>query len=223
MAATAVALKDVSLDDKYTATDGRVFLTGIQALIRLPLMQHQRDKAAGLNTGGFISGYRGSPLGGLDLNLWRAKKFLKENQIHFEPGLNEDLAMTAVLGTQQLNFFPDATVDGVFGMWYGKGPGLDRSGDALRHGNAHGSYKNGGVLICVGDDHAASSSTVVHQTDHIFSSVMMPLLFPSSVQEMLDYGLLGWAMSRYSGCWVGFKSVAEVAERGLVARSLWGR
>ena len=212
MAASALKLKDVSLDDKYTATNGAVFLTGIQALIRLPMMQRQRDVAAGLNTGGFITGYRGSPLGALDLNLWRARKFLEDNHIKFEPGLNEDLAMTAVMGSQQLNLFPKARYEGVFSMWYGKGPGVDRCGDVLRHGNAHGSSPHGGVLLCAGDDHVAISSTLPHQTDHMFASVMSPLLYPAHVQDILDFGLLGWAMSRYSGCWVGFKSIAEVVE-----------
>ena len=212
MAASALELKDVSLDDKYTAAQGAVFLTGIQALIRLPMMQRQRDVAAGLNTGGFITGYRGSPLGALDLNLWRAGKFLADNHIHFEPGLNEDLAMTAVMGSQQLNLFPKARYDGVFSMWYGKGPGVDRCGDVLRHGNAHGSSPHGGVLLCAGDDHIATSSTLPHQTDHNFASVMSPLLYPAHVQDILDFGLLGWAMSRYSGCWVGFKTIAEVVE-----------
>ena len=212
MAAMAATLKEAKLDDRYTAKEGRVFLTGIQALVRLPMMQRQLDLAAGLNTAGFISGYRGSPLGGFDLTLWRTRQHLKDNHIHFEPGLNEDLAMTAVLGSQQLNLFPHANYDGVFGLWYGKGPGLDRSGDALRHGNNHGTSPYGGVLVCVGDDHTASSSTVVHQTDHIFTSVMSPLLFPANVQDMIDFGLMGWAMSRFSGCWVGLKVVAEIAE-----------
>ncbi len=212
MAVTAATLQDAKLDDRYTQNEGRVFLTGIQALVRLPMMQRQIDLAAGLNTAGFISGYRGSPLGGFDLTLWRTRQHLKDNHIHFQPGLNEDLAMTSVLGSQQLNLFPGANYDGVFGLWYGKGPGLDRSGDALRHANNHGTSPNGGVLVCVGDDHTASSSTVVHQTDHIFASVMSPLLFPANVQDMIDFGLLGWAMSRFSGCWVGFKVIAEVAE-----------
>jgi indolepyruvate ferredoxin oxidoreductase len=212
MAATALKLADAKLDDRYTATEGRVFLTGIQALVRLPMMQRQLDLAAGLNTAGFISGYRGSPLGGFDLTLWRTRQHLKDNHIHFEPGLNEDLAMTAVLGSQQLNLFPHANYDGVFGLWYGKGPGLDRSGDALRHANSHGTSPHGGVLVCVGDDHTASSSTLVHQTDHIFTSMMVPVLFPANVQDMIDFGLMGWAMSRFSGCWTGFKVIAEVAE-----------
>ena len=202
----------VTLDDKYALEEGRVFLSGIQALVRLPMMQRQRDLAEGLNTAGFVSGYRGSPLGGLDQNLWRAKGFLEKNQIRFQPGVNEDLAMTAVWGSQQLNLFPGAKYDGVVAMWYGKGPGVDRCGDVLRHGNAAGTSPHGGVLICAGDDHAASSSTLPHQTDHNFVAAMVPILYPANVQEVLDYGLWGWAMSRYSGCWVAFKSVAEVVE-----------
>ena len=208
----ALPLRKVTLEDKYELEEGRVFLTGIQALVRLPMMQRQRDLAAGLNTGGFISGYRGSPLGGLDMNLWRAQKYLERHHIKFEPGVNEDLAMTSVWGSQQLPLFPDAAYDGVFAMWYGKGPGVDRCGDVLKHGNAAGSSKYGGVLICAGDDHGASSSTLPHQSDHMFMAAMVPVLYPANVQEMLDYGLMGWAMSRYTGAWVAFKSVAEVVE-----------
>jgi len=207
-----MALAAVSLDDKYTAEAGRMFLTGVQALIRLPMMQRQRDVAAGLNTAGFISGYRGSPLGALDLGLWRAQRFLKQNHIEFQPGLNEDLAATAIWGSQQLNLFPGAKYDGVFAMWYGKGPGVDRCGDVFRHANASGTSRHGGVLVVAGDDHVASSSTLPHQTDHVFVSAMMPLLYPAGVQDILDFGMLGWAMSRYSGCWVGLKSVAETVE-----------
>jgi indolepyruvate ferredoxin oxidoreductase len=202
----------VTLEDKYTLERGRVYLTGIQALVRLPLMQRWLDRARGLNTAGFISGYRGSPLGGLDQNLWRAKKYLEENHIKFEPGLNEDLALTSIWGSQQLNLFPGAKYDGVFAMWYGKGPGVDRIIDALRHANTAGTSKHGGVLVCAGDDHGAASSTIPHQTDHNFISVMMPVLFPANTQEILDYGLFGWAMSRYSGCYVALKCVAENVE-----------
>ena len=208
----ATPQRKVTLEDKYELEEGRVFLTGIQALVRLPMMQRQRDLAAGLDTGGFISGYRGSPLGVLDMNLWRAQKYLERHHIKFEPGVNEDLAMTAVWGSQQLPLFPDAAKDGVFAMWYGKGPGVDRCGDVMKHGNAAGSSKHGGVLICAGDDHGASSSTLPHQSDHMFMAAMVPVLYPANVQEMLDYGLMGWAMSRYTGAWVGFKTVAEVVE-----------
>jgi indolepyruvate ferredoxin oxidoreductase len=201
-----------SLDDKYTATTGRVFLTGTQALIRLPMLQRERDLATGLNTAGFISGYRGSPLGNLDLGLWKAKQHLAEHHITFQPGLNEDMAATAVWGSQQVNLFPGAQYDGVFGMWYGKGPGVDRCGDVFRHANAAGSSKFGGVLVIAGDDHAAKSSTLPHQTEHFFKAVMMPVLYPANVQEYLDFGLHGWAMSRYSGCWVAFKALADTVE-----------
>ena len=202
----------VSLDDKYTMESGRVFLTGIQALVRLPLMQRQRDVANGLHTGCFISGYRGSPLGALDQQLWQAKPFIEKNHIHFEPGVNEDLAATAVWGSQQLNLFPDANYDGIFSMWYAKGPGVDRSGDALRHGNLAGSSKHGGALLLAGDDHTCKSSTTAHQTEFGFKDVMIPVLNPSGVQEFIDMGIHGWAMSRYSGCWVAFKVVAETAD-----------
>jgi indolepyruvate ferredoxin oxidoreductase len=205
-------LVPISLDDKYTLESGRVFLNGFQALARLPMMQRERDLAAGLNTAGFISGYRGSPLGGLDLTLWKAGKHLESHHIKFQPGINEDLAATAIWGTQQVNLHPGAKYDGVFAMWYGKGPGVDRCGDVFRHANAAGSARHGGVLVVAGDDHAARSSTVPHQTEHIFKAMMMPVLAPSSVQEYLDFGLHGWALSRYSGCWVAFKAVADTVE-----------
>ncbi|SLN35358.1 indolepyruvate ferredoxin oxidoreductase family protein [Oceanibacterium hippocampi] len=215
MSASAEALvapQTVSLDDKYLLPRGVVYLTGTQALVRLPLLQRQIDLANGLNTAGFISGYRGSPLGGYDQELWRARPHLKENHVVFQPGLNEDLAATAVWGSQQVNLYKDATYDGVFGIWYGKGPGVDRSGDVFRHGNAAGSSKHGGVLVIAGDDHAAVSSTLAHQSDHNFASWMMPVLHPATVQEFLDYGVLGFAMSRFSGCWVGFKAISETVE-----------
>ncbi|MEZ5614991.1 MAG: indolepyruvate ferredoxin oxidoreductase family protein [Rhodocyclaceae bacterium] len=202
----------VDLDTKYTLETGRVYLTGTQALARLPMMQRSRDLAAGLNTAGFVSGYRGSPLGGLDQTLWRAKKHLDAHHIRFQPGVNEDLAATAIWGTQQVNLFPGAKYDGVFSMWYGKGPGVDRCGDVFRHANAAGTSTFGGVLAVAGDDHAARSSTVAHQTEHLFKAVMMPVLAPSGVQDYLDLGLHGWAMSRYSGCWVAFKAVADTIE-----------
>ena len=202
----------VTLDDKYTLESGRIFLTGTQALVRLALMQQQRDRAEGLNTGGYITGYRGSPLGGLDQQLWQAKRFLEKNSVVFRPGLNEDLAATAVWGTQQANLFGDATVDGVYAMWYGKGPGVDRCGDVFRHGNMAGSSRNGGVLLLAGDDHAAKSSTAAHQCEYAFMDAMIPVLSPAGVQEFLDFGLYGWALSRYSGCWVGFKCVGETVE-----------
>jgi indolepyruvate ferredoxin oxidoreductase len=203
---------DYTLDTRYTRTDGRIYLSGIQALVRLPLMQAQRDKLSGLNTGGFISGYRGSPLGGLDQAFWKAKKHLKASGVEFAAGLNEDLAATAVWGSQQLNLFPGAKVDGAFAMWYGKGPGVDRSGDVFKHANAAGTSKHGGVLVLAGDDHACRSSTLPHQSEHEFISAMMPVLNPAGVQDILDMGILGWALSRYTGRWVGFKTIAETVE-----------
>ncbi|MCL5042162.1 MAG: indolepyruvate ferredoxin oxidoreductase family protein [Gammaproteobacteria bacterium] len=206
----------LSLDDKYTQKSGLQLMTGIQALVRLPLMQRQRDLAAGLNTAGFISGYRGSPLGSLDQALWRARTHLKDHHTHFQPGVNEELAATSIWGTQQVNIFEGATYDGVFGMWYGKGPGVDRSGDVFRHANAAGTSQFGGVLAVAGDDHGARSSSLPHQTEHIFKAVMMPVLAPSGVQEYLDYGIHGWAMSRYSGCWVALKAVADTVESAAI-------
>ncbi len=205
-------LRAVTLDDKYALERGRVFLTGVQALVRLPILQRQRDAAAGLNTAGFVSGYRGSPLGGLDQALFRAKKFLDQHHVVFQPGVNEDLAATALWGSQQVNLFRGAKYDGVFGLWYGKGPGVDRCGDVFRHANAAGTSRHGGVIVCAGDDHAAKSSTLPHQTDHVFKAVMMPVLYPASVQEYLDLGVHGYAMSRYSGCWVAFKCVTDIVE-----------
>src|SRR5258706_10546988 len=209
---TSPALREVALDDKYELDSGRVYLTGAQAFVRLLILQRQRDKLAGLNTAGFVSGYRGSPLGALDQSLWKAQKFLDRANIKFQPGLNEDLAATSIWGSQQVNLHPGAKVDGVFAMWYGKGPGVDRCGDVFKHANMAGTSKHGGVLVLAGDDHAAKSSTLPHQSDHQFSAAMMPVLYPSSVQEILDLGLHGWAMSRYSGCWVGFKCVADTVE-----------
>jgi indolepyruvate ferredoxin oxidoreductase len=200
------------LDDKYVLEQGRVFLTGTQALVRLPMMQRARDLKAGLNTAGFISGYRGSPLGGFDKELWSAKRFLKERHIHFQPGVNEDLAATACWGSQQVNLFEGALYDGVFAIWYGKGPGVDRSGDVFKHGNNAGTSQHGGVLVLAGDDHAAKSSTAAHQSDFAFMDAMIPVLHPAGVQEILDYGLLGIAMSRYAGLWVAMKTIAETVD-----------
>ncbi|HET9339517.1 MAG TPA: indolepyruvate ferredoxin oxidoreductase family protein, partial [Casimicrobiaceae bacterium] len=208
------ALRDVSLDDKYALATGRVYLTGIQAFVRLLILQQQRDKLAGLNTGGFVSGYRGSPLGGLDQALWSAKPFLERANVTFQPGLNEDLAATSIWGTQQVNLHPGATVDGVYAMWYGKGPGVDRCGDVFKHANFAGTSRHGGVLVLAGDDHAAKSSTLPHQSEHIFKACCIPVLNPSNVQDYLDLGLHGIAMSRYSGCWIAFKCVTDVVESG---------
>ncbi|KRG72100.1 indolepyruvate ferredoxin oxidoreductase family protein [Pseudoxanthomonas dokdonensis] len=203
---------DYTLDHKYTRRDGRIYLSGVQALVRLPLMQRLRDQAQGLNTAGFISGYRGSPLGGFDLELWRARKHLDAAAVKFVPGLNEDLGATMVWGTQQTNLFPGAKVDGVYAMWYGKGPGVDRCGDVFKHGNAAGTSRHGGVLALAADDHACRSSTLPHGSEDEFVSAMMPVLNPAGVQDILDMGLVGWAMSRYTGRWVGFKTIAETVE-----------
>ena len=207
-----MTLRTVSLDDKYALERGVAYLSAPQALVRLMMLQRERDRAAGLNTAGFVSGYRGSPLGGVDLAFTRAAQHLERHDIRFQPGLNEDLAATAVWGTQQLGLFPGAKRDGVFALWYGKGPGVDRSGDVLRHGNSAGSAPHGGVLLATGDDPAARSTTVADQTDHIYKALMIPILAPASVQEILDLGLHGYAMSRFSGCWVALKLVADVAE-----------
>ena len=211
-----MALAQVSLDDRYALERGRVLMTGIQALVRLPMLQRQRDRAAGLNTAGFISGYRGSPLGGLDQALWRARRFLEKQDIVFQPGINEDLGATAVWGSQQVGLFPGAKKDGVFALWYAKGPGVDRSLDVLKHGNHAGTSRLGGVLVVAGDDHAAKSSTLPHQSDHVFAAAVIPVLNPSGVQDYLDLGIHGWAMSRYSGCWVAFKAVTDTVESTAV-------
>ncbi|GLS31200.1 indolepyruvate ferredoxin oxidoreductase [Mesorhizobium albiziae] len=200
------------LDDRYLKAEGRVFMTGTQALVRVALDQARRDRAAGLDTAGFISGYRGSPLGGVDLELWRAEKLVAENRIEFLPAVNEDLAATAVLGSQQVETNPDRTVEGVFGLWYGKGPGVDRAGDALKHGNAYGSSPHGGVLVVAGDDHGCVSSSMPHQSDVAFMAWFMPTLNPASVAEYLAFGEYGYALSRFSGMWVGFKAISETVE-----------
>jgi len=206
------ALKDVTLDDKYVVEQGRAFMSGTQALVRLPMLQRERDRRAGLETAGFVSGYRGSPLGSLDQSLWKAREHLKKHQIVFQPGLNEDLAATSIWGTQQLDLNHQSRVRGVFSMWYGKGPGVDRCGDVFKHANAAGTSRHGGVLALAGDDHGAKSSTLPHQSDHIFKACGLPVFYPATVQEYLDLGLHGWAMSRWSGLWVAMKTVTEVVE-----------
>jgi indolepyruvate ferredoxin oxidoreductase len=211
-----MTLAHVSLDDKYDLSKRRIFATGYQALVRLTLMQKELDRRAGLNTAGYISGYRGSPLGGLDLQFMRAKRWLERSDVLFEPGLNEDLAATAVWGTQQAELRGEGKFDGVFGMWYGKGPGVDRCGDVFRHANFAGSSKHGGVLALMGDDHTAESSTTAHQSEYHFVDVMIPILNPAGVQEFLDYGLIGWAMSRYCGTWVALKCMHETVESTAV-------
>ncbi|MGD9861944.1 MAG: indolepyruvate ferredoxin oxidoreductase family protein [Pseudodonghicola sp.] len=206
------AFRSYRLEDRYDDITGRVFLTGTQALARIMMDQARRDRAAGLNTAGFVSGYRGSPLGGLDLELWRARKRLEADRITFMPAVNEDLGATAVLGAQQASLDPDCEVEGVFSMWYGKGPGVDRSGDALKHGNAYGSAPKGGVLVVAGDDHGCVSSSMPHQSDVAFMAWFMPTLNPASVAEYLEFGEYGFALSRYSGTWVGFKAISETVE-----------
>jgi len=213
----AVVLRDVSLDDKYRSQSGRIYLTGTQALVRLAIMQRERDLAAGLNTAGFISGYRGSPLGMFDFGLWKARKLLEKAHVVFRPGVNEDLAATAVWGTQQVGFFPGAKYDGVFAIWYGKGPGVDRSSDALRHGARAGASKHGGVLVVAGDDHPGKSSSICNHSEPLLAALGIPTLYPSNVQEILDFGMHGWAMSRYSGMWTGFKTVNETVEMTATA------
>jgi indolepyruvate ferredoxin oxidoreductase len=207
------ALETVSLDDKYALEHGRALMSGVQALVRLPMLQKKRDAMAGLNTGGFISGYRGSPLGGYDQALWQAKKHLAAQNIQFVPGVNEELAATAVWGSQQLDLYPKSKkFDGVFGIWYGKGPGVDRCSDVFKHANMAGTSKHGGVIALAGDDHIAKSSTAAHQSDHIFKACGLPVFFPCSVQDILDMGLHAFAMSRFAGVWSGMKTIQEIVE-----------
>ncbi len=208
-----LANSELTLDSRYVDLDGPVLLSGVQALVRVLLEQARLDRAAGHHTAGLASGYRGSPLGGLDQELWRRQKLLTAHDIRFQPGLNEDLAVTMLWGTQQLDAFPGKRVDGVFGMWYGKGPGVDRSGDALRCANMMGTSALGGVLAVSGDDHGAHSSTYPHQTEHVFEGVMMPILHPADVQDIVDLGLAGIALSRYAGLWTALKTTAETAEQ----------
>ena len=208
------ALDTVTLDDKYALDRGLAFMSGVQALVRLPMLQRQRDQQQGKNTAGFISGYRGSPLGGYDQALWKAKDHLQTQHIHFQPGVNEELAATALWGTQQLGFAPPGSnkFDGVFGIWYGKGPGVDRCSDVFKHANMAGTSRHGGVIAIAGDDHVAKSSTAAHQSDHIFKACGLPVFFPSGVQDILDMGLHAFAMSRFSGLWSGMKTIQEVVE-----------
>ena len=205
---------EMTLMDRYESDEGWLYMTGMQALVRLPIQQRLRDTAAGINSGGYISGYRGSPVGRYDIELWSAEKYLKQQNIVFRAGVNEDLAATAIWGSQYVGAFPGNKVDGVFGIWYGKGPGVDRSGDPLRHANQAGSGKFGGVLAIAGDDHGAKSSTVANYSDLNFVAAGIPVLYPANAQELLDFGLHGLAMSRYSGCWTGMKVVTDVVEGG---------
>ncbi len=200
---------DFTLNERFEKEHGVIFLSGVQALTRLLLEQHRRDRRAGLDTGGFVSGYRGSPLGGLDQVLWREQARLKTHRIHFQPGINEELAATAVWGSQQVGLFPGARVDGVFGLWYGKAPGLDRAGDAIRHANAAGVSERGGVLLVVGDDHGCKSSTLPSHSELALKDLGIPVLNPANVQDVLDFGLFGWALSRYCGCWAGLIALAD--------------
>ena len=209
---TAMQSSTDLLLDKYDADSGRVFLSGTQALVRLPLVQSRLDRQAKRNTAGFISGYRGSPLGTYDTELWRAAAALADHNVVFQPGVNEDLAATAIWGTQQLNLFPGAKHDGVFSLWYGKGPGVDRSGDAFKHANLAGTAPYGGVLVAFGDDHGAKSSTAAHQSEQALIAAMIPILNPSTIEDILKFGIFGWAMSRYAGVWVGLKCVNELVE-----------
>jgi indolepyruvate ferredoxin oxidoreductase len=213
------ALETVTLDDKYSLDYGRAFMSGVQALVKLPMLQRQRDALQGKNTAGFISGYRGSPLGGYDQALWKARKYLEAQNVVFQPGVNEELAATALWGTQQLGFAPAGTqkFDGVFGIWYGKGPGVDRCSDVFKHANMAGTTPWGGVIAVAGDDHVAKSSTAAHQSDHIFKACGLPVFFPTSVQEILDLGVHALAMSRYAGVWSGMKTIQEIVESSATA------
>ena len=214
-------LRPVSLNDKYDLNQSHVFVTGYQALIRACLMQKERDRRAGLNTAGYVTGYRGSPLGGLDQQFMRAGRILTAAAVKFQPGINEELAATALWGTQQAELRGEGKFDGVFGMWYGKGPGVDRSGDVFRHANFAGTSKNGGVIALMGDDHTAESSTTAHQSEFHFVDVMMPILNPAGVQEIIDYALYGWAMSRFTGAWTALKCMHETVEStGVVDGSI---
>jgi len=213
------ALESVSLDDKYALDHGRAFMSGVQALVKLPMLQRQRDALVGKQTAGFVSGYRGSPLGGYDQALWNARRHLQAQHIVFQPGVNEELAATALWGTQQLGFAPAGSnkFDGVFGIWYGKGPGVDRCSDVFKHANMAGTTPWGGVIAVAGDDHVAKSSTAAHQSDHIFKACGLPVFFPATVQEILDLGLHAWAMSRFAGVWAGMKTIQEIVESSATA------
>jgi len=204
--------QDITLNDRFDLERSPVLLNGTQALVRLMLMQKARDKAAGLNTGGYVTGYRGSPLGAVDLWMGRSQKLLEASDVLFHPGLNEDLAATAMWGSQQAELRGEGKHDGVFGLWYGKGPGVDRTGDVMRHANMAGSSKFGGVLMAMGDDHTGESSTTLHQSDWAMVDAYMPVLSPAGVQEIMDYGIYGWALSRFAGVWAGLKVMKDTIE-----------
>ncbi len=205
-------MDNISLEDKYLLDKGRIFVNGTQILVKIPLIQKKLDANYNLNTSGFISGYRGSPLGQYDKALWQARNYLKENNINFSPGLNEDLAATAIWGTQQTNLISDSVKDGVFSIWYGKGPGVDRSGDAFKHGNSAGTSKNGGVLVLLGDDHTAKSSTLAHQSEYAMLDAQIPILNPSNLQDLLEYAIFGLQLSRFSGLWVSLKCITSTID-----------
>ena len=207
-----MTLHDVALDDKFDLSKERILLSGGQAIIRMLLMQRERDRRLGLNTAGFVSGYRGSPLGGLDQQFWKAKRQLMQSDIVFQPGLNEELAATACWGSQQTELIGEGKHDGVFALWYGKGPGVDRSGDVFRHANLAGSSRHGGVLALMGDDHTAKSSSIAHATEYLFVDTMVPILNPAGVQELIDFGIYGYALSRFAGTWAAIKCVKDNIE-----------
>ena len=211
-----MGVQQVSLEDRFDLTKSPVLLTGTQALVRLMLMQHARDRAAGLNTAGLVTGYRGSPLGAVDMQMSRAQRHLAAADILFQPGLNEDLAATALWGSQRAELYGEGKYDGVFGLWYGKGPGVDRSGDVMRHVNMAGTSRHGGVVMAMGDDHTGESSTVCHQSDWAMVDAAMPIVSPAGVQEILDYGLYGFALSRFAGIWVGLKTMKDTVEATAV-------
>ncbi len=215
---TLVQAHSVDLDEKYSAGEGEVFLTGVQALVRLPLVRRDADARAGLNTAGFISGYRGSPLGTYDKQLWQERKRLASHHIIFQPGVNEELAATAVWGSQQAGLFPGAKYDGVFGIWYGKGPGVDRAGDALKHANFFGTAAKGGVLAFAGDDHSCKSSTLPNQSDFALMDAEIPVLSPADIEELLEFGMKGFELSRFAGLWVGVKAIADTMDASATVR-----
>ena len=204
--------QEISLNDRYDLEKSPVLLNGTQALVRLMLMQRARDEAAGLDTAGYVTGYRGSPLGAVDMQMTRAKKVLEPAQVTFQLGLNEDLAATALWGSQQAELRGEGKHDGVFGLWYGKGPGVDRSGDVMRHANMAGTSPHGGVIMAMGDDHTGESSTTLHQSDWAMIDAYMPIVSPAGVQEIMDYGLYAWELSRFAGVWVGLKTMKDTIE-----------
>jgi len=208
--------QDVTLHDRYDLEKSPVLLNGTQALVRLMLMQKARDRAAGLNTAGLVTGYRGSPLGAVDFTMTRQREDLEAADILFQPGLNEDLAATALWGAQQAELRGEGKFDGVFGLWYGKGPGVDRTGDVMRHANFAGSSRHGGVIMAMGDDHTGESSTTLHQSDWAMVDAYIPVLSPAGVEEILDYGLYGYALSRFSGLWAGLKLMKDTVEATAV-------